>query len=322
MMRADCSVLFDSKTVIRKEFVQSLPLAMSFAQSTSHASGSVTPPSPRDESSSAGKQHVISDAKYTERLFFAPGNVIAGGGGDSISSSSRVDSIWSNSSASRISLGGDGNVAPSVMQGAGNISLYSLGLEEDHHKEDMNEYCHSLIRRLQGELQQCKQRTEYLEKRNRSLEDQLLELSEKNLNLERKVLAMSQERESFGAVDRSYGRSSPMSGDNPARHSASSCSSHHRSGRPPSAYDADSVSMSSQDREQAAVRATIESYSSRGICRHYIQGRCRYKAQCKFSHEVDQCPFCQESLPRSKIASSTHLARCFKLVTQSEYSAA
>jgi hypothetical protein len=285
-MRTDCSVLFDSKTVIRKEFVN-LPLAMS-------------PPTVDSEVSSK-----LADVKFSS---FASLSATPSPGGVSTASSqdsTRVDSIWSNRG---VGIGGNN----SMYSRGGSTSSSTASLEEEHfQKEDIPEYSHSLIRRLQAELHQSRQRTEYLEKRNRSLEDQLLEMNEKYLNLEKRLLAVTQDQSaSFGNADGGFKSSSYSNGP---RHSHS----HHRSSYP---AEADSGSLSSQDPEQAAVRAIIETYSNRGICRHYIQGRCRYKAQCKFSHEVDQCPFCQESLPRSKIASSTHLARCFKMVTQSDYS--
>jgi len=57
---------------------------------------------------------------------------------------------------------------------------------------------------------------------------------------------------------------------------------------------------------------------SSSICRHFLKGRCRYKASCRFSHEVEKCPYCQEVLPISKVSASAHLGRCWKVVEQQE----
>eukprot|EP00475_Leptophrys_vorax_P018252 TRINITY_DN2488_c0_g1_i1.p1 TRINITY_DN2488_c0_g1~~TRINITY_DN2488_c0_g1_i1.p1 ORF type:complete len:315 (+),score=75.42 TRINITY_DN2488_c0_g1_i1:357-1301(+) len=57
---------------------------------------------------------------------------------------------------------------------------------------------------------------------------------------------------------------------------------------------------------------------STSICRHFLKGRCRYKASCRFSHEVEKCPYCHEVLPISKVSASAHLGRCWKLVEQQE----
>eukprot|EP00475_Leptophrys_vorax_P042119 TRINITY_DN79455_c0_g1_i1.p1 TRINITY_DN79455_c0_g1~~TRINITY_DN79455_c0_g1_i1.p1 ORF type:complete len:487 (-),score=82.94 TRINITY_DN79455_c0_g1_i1:66-1526(-) len=49
------------------------------------------------------------------------------------------------------------------------------------------------------------------------------------------------------------------------------------------------------------------------LCMHFLKGRCRYKRQCKFSHDVMVCPYCNIDLPEAKIAASTHLSRCYKI---------
>lgn len=48
------------------------------------------------------------------------------------------------------------------------------------------------------------------------------------------------------------------------------------------------------------------------LCRHFLKGKCRYKSNCKFSHKVDNCPYCGLRLPSSKVAASAHLSRCSK----------
>jgi hypothetical protein len=54
----------------------------------------------------------------------------------------------------------------------------------------------------------------------------------------------------------------------------------------------------------------------REICRHFLKGKCRFKKDCKFSHVVEQCPYCGEKPPSGKIAASAHLARCWKAYQQ------
>lgn len=59
---------------------------------------------------------------------------------------------------------------------------------------------------------------------------------------------------------------------------------------------------------------------SHSICRHFLKGRCRYKATCRFSHEVGHCPYCHEELPANRVTSSAHLGRCWKIVEQQSLS--
>eukprot|EP00475_Leptophrys_vorax_P026206 TRINITY_DN3683_c0_g1_i1.p1 TRINITY_DN3683_c0_g1~~TRINITY_DN3683_c0_g1_i1.p1 ORF type:complete len:417 (-),score=84.23 TRINITY_DN3683_c0_g1_i1:27-1277(-) len=54
------------------------------------------------------------------------------------------------------------------------------------------------------------------------------------------------------------------------------------------------------------------SSQSTELCMHFLKGRCRYKRQCKYSHNVTVCPYCNMELPEAKIAASTHLSRCYK----------
>jgi len=52
---------------------------------------------------------------------------------------------------------------------------------------------------------------------------------------------------------------------------------------------------------------------SRNICRHYLKGRCRYRAACRFSHYVPQCPYCEISLPViDEFEATLHLSSCWK----------
>ena len=47
---------------------------------------------------------------------------------------------------------------------------------------------------------------------------------------------------------------------------------------------------------------------SSSICRHFVQGRCRYHSLCRFSHLVSTCPHCNASL--SPESAERHLALC------------
>jgi len=75
-----------------------------------------------------------------------------------------------------------------------------------------------------------------------------------------------------------------------------------------SSIDEVNTSHSSSDRNEQA-----NSSHSSELCQHFLKGRCRYKRQCKFSHDIVKCPYCDIVLPEAKIAASTHLSRCFKL---------
>jgi hypothetical protein len=47
------------------------------------------------------------------------------------------------------------------------------------------------------------------------------------------------------------------------------------------------------------------------VCRHYLKGRCRYKTNCKFSHELLECPHCGVSLHANPELASMHLSECY-----------
>jgi hypothetical protein len=47
------------------------------------------------------------------------------------------------------------------------------------------------------------------------------------------------------------------------------------------------------------------------ICRHYLKGRCRYKVNCKFSHDLKYCPHCNAGLERDPDLAAEHLANCW-----------
>jgi hypothetical protein len=48
------------------------------------------------------------------------------------------------------------------------------------------------------------------------------------------------------------------------------------------------------------------------VCPLFLKGKCRYKGRCKMSHHLDICPYCKQDMPSWKLASSTHLGRCWK----------
>jgi len=47
------------------------------------------------------------------------------------------------------------------------------------------------------------------------------------------------------------------------------------------------------------------------ICRHFLKGRCRYKVNCKFSHDLKVCPHCNAALDRDTDQAAAHLADCW-----------
>jgi len=69
--------------------------------------------------------------------------------------------------------------------------------------------------------------------------------------------------------------------------------------------------MEEDDQDDAAPQQAPEKKSDE-LCRHFLRGKCRYKSNCKFSHKIDNCPYCGERLPSSKVAASAHLSRCSK----------
>ena len=66
----------------------------------------------------------------------------------------------------------------------------------------------------------------------------------------------------------------------------------------------------SAEHEDQKMEAVIP--NSKEICQYFLKGRCRFKAKCKFSHDVKICVHCNDKLPSSKVSASAHLYRCFK----------
>jgi len=64
------------------------------------------------------------------------------------------------------------------------------------------------------------------------------------------------------------------------------------------------------------TRQSILDDIDESYCRHFLRGNCRYKSKCKYSHELLDCVYCKEKLPKSKVAASTHLSRCWKAAIQ------
>jgi len=69
--------------------------------------------------------------------------------------------------------------------------------------------------------------------------------------------------------------------------------------------------MEEEDQDDVTPQQAPEKKSDE-LCRHFLRGKCRYKSNCKFSHKIDNCPYCGERLPSSKVAASAHLSRCSK----------
>jgi hypothetical protein len=48
------------------------------------------------------------------------------------------------------------------------------------------------------------------------------------------------------------------------------------------------------------------------VCPYFLQGKCKFKGKCTLLHHIDECPYCHSKMPSGKLASSTHLGRCWK----------
>jgi hypothetical protein len=48
------------------------------------------------------------------------------------------------------------------------------------------------------------------------------------------------------------------------------------------------------------------------VCPYFLQGKCKFKGKCVLAHQIDECPYCLSKMPSGKLASSTHLGRCWK----------
>jgi len=70
--------------------------------------------------------------------------------------------------------------------------------------------------------------------------------------------------------------------------------------------------LSSTSSTSSGGANTTGAGSGAPVCRHFLQGKCRYKGNCKFSHELEICPYCHEQLPTGKVSASAHLSRCWK----------
>jgi len=49
-----------------------------------------------------------------------------------------------------------------------------------------------------------------------------------------------------------------------------------------------------------------------GICKHFLRGKCRFREKCRNSHAIDNCVYCNAKLPKSRLAASAHLSKCYK----------
>jgi hypothetical protein len=49
-----------------------------------------------------------------------------------------------------------------------------------------------------------------------------------------------------------------------------------------------------------------------GICKHFLRGKCRFREKCRNSHAIDNCVHCNAKLPKSRLAASAHLSKCYK----------
>jgi len=59
---------------------------------------------------------------------------------------------------------------------------------------------------------------------------------------------------------------------------------------------------------------SVESASEtvNGICKHFLRGKCRFREKCRNSHAIDNCVHCNAKLPKSRLAASAHLSKCYK----------
>eukprot|EP00475_Leptophrys_vorax_P039199 TRINITY_DN703_c0_g1_i1.p1 TRINITY_DN703_c0_g1~~TRINITY_DN703_c0_g1_i1.p1 ORF type:complete len:471 (-),score=118.13 TRINITY_DN703_c0_g1_i1:34-1446(-) len=49
-----------------------------------------------------------------------------------------------------------------------------------------------------------------------------------------------------------------------------------------------------------------------GVCKHFLRGKCRFREKCRNSHAIDNCVHCNAKLPKSRLAASAHLSKCYK----------
>jgi hypothetical protein len=54
-----------------------------------------------------------------------------------------------------------------------------------------------------------------------------------------------------------------------------------------------------------------------GICAHFLRGKCRFKEKCRNSHDIHECPYCNSNLPKSRLAASGHLSKCYRVANLS-----
>jgi hypothetical protein len=57
---------------------------------------------------------------------------------------------------------------------------------------------------------------------------------------------------------------------------------------------------------------TSDSETINGICKHFLRGKCRFREKCRNSHAIDNCVHCNAKLPKSRLAASAHLSKCYK----------
>jgi hypothetical protein len=83
-------------------------------------------------------------------------------------------------------------------------------------------------------------------------------------------------------------------------------------------HDSTKTSCESSRREESSSSQTscssgcsnLEDLSQ--VCPFFLKGKCRHKGNCKMSHQLSTCPYCKQDMPSGKLASSTHLCRCWK----------
>jgi len=68
---------------------------------------------------------------------------------------------------------------------------------------------------------------------------------------------------------------------------------------------------------------TEPSDSSLMLCEYYIKGICRFRKNCRFSHNIGiWCPHCHTKLPRNWTKQSKHLRKCYETIVLNQEIAA
>jgi hypothetical protein len=79
--------------------------------------------------------------------------------------------------------------------------------------------------------------------------------------------------------------------------------------------DLGSIQLHQENNFNSDLRAEADEFQLEAkteLCPFFVQGKCKFKARCKLSHELTRCCHCFSELPTGKVAASAHLSRCWK----------